>query len=177
MALSLEGCPLSRAEYDALVQRGALEDARVELLHGLIVTMSPHGKPHGYGITALTALLVPAVGARGKVRVQLSLAVSASSEPEPDVGRVREQREPGEVAALVLARDQADQAERRPRDRRTAAVVAGEPQQDLGRRDRRPCRGGCRRHGRRLCERSGSAGGGRDYRIGTFSCVAGRRSI
>jgi Uma2 family endonuclease len=115
MALSLEGCPLSRAEYDALVQRGALEDARVELLHGLIVTMSPHGKPHGYGITALTALLVPAVGARGKVRVQLSLAVSASSEPEPDVAVVP----PGdyldehpttawlviEVASSSLARD------------------------------------------------------------------------
>jgi len=79
--------PLSRAEYETLVRRGALDGARAELLHGRIVTMSPQGEIHSYCVTELGRLLVPAIGRRANVRVQMPLA-AGTSEPEPDVAVV-----------------------------------------------------------------------------------------
>ena len=37
---------LSRREYDKLVELGVFEDERIELLRGMLVTMSPQGGPH-----------------------------------------------------------------------------------------------------------------------------------
>jgi Uma2 family endonuclease len=93
MALSLDSDkarlqPLSRQEFDTLTRRGVLDDARVELLYGRLVSMSPQGGPHSYGVTELARLLIPAVGSRGRVRIQMPLAVSDTSEPEPDVAIV-----------------------------------------------------------------------------------------
>jgi Uma2 family endonuclease len=94
MALSLERpgkdtvAPLSRREFDELTRRGALDDARVELLYGRVVSMSPQGGPHSYGVTELARALIPAVGNKGRVRIQMPLAASDSSEPEPDVAIV-----------------------------------------------------------------------------------------
>ncbi len=107
--------PMTRREFDALARRGVLDDARVELLHGLVVSMSPQGGPHSYGVTELARILVQGVGRRGRVRVQMPFAASSDSEPEPDVAVVR----PGdylddhpstawlviEVADTSLARD------------------------------------------------------------------------
>lgn len=77
--------PLRRAEYDHLVEQGCFEDERVELLHGIIVTMSPQGPRHATVIEKLTMLLAPAVLGRASVRVQSPLAASEDSEPEPDL--------------------------------------------------------------------------------------------
>jgi Uma2 family endonuclease len=94
MALSLEQlgkgtvAPLSRREFDELTRRGVLDDARVELLYGRVVSMSPQGGRHSYGVTELARALIPAVGSKGRVRIQMPLAVSDSSEPEPDVAIV-----------------------------------------------------------------------------------------
>jgi Uma2 family endonuclease len=94
MALSLERpgkdtvAPLSRREFDELTRRGVLDDARVELLYGRVVSLSPQGGPHSYGVTELARALVPAVGSKGRVRIQMPLAVSDSSEPEPDIAIV-----------------------------------------------------------------------------------------
>jgi Uma2 family endonuclease len=94
MALSFEQpgsgtvAPLSRREFDELTRRGVLDDARVELLCGRVVSMSPQGGPHSYGVTELARALIPAVGRKGRVRIQMPLAVSDSSEPEPDIAIV-----------------------------------------------------------------------------------------
>jgi len=80
---------LSRREFDALTRRGVLDDARVELLYGRLVSRSPQAGPHSYGVTELARVLISAVGRRGRVRVQMPLAVSDSSEPEPDIALVR----------------------------------------------------------------------------------------
>ena len=81
--------PLLWREYDRLVDLGTFdEDERIELLCGFLVAMSPQRERHAYCITQLTRLLVPAVGNRALVRVQLPLAVSADSEPEPDISVV-----------------------------------------------------------------------------------------
>jgi Uma2 family endonuclease len=80
--------PLRRAEYDRLVEQGCFDDERVELLHGILVTMSPQGPRHATVIEKLNMLLAPAMLGRASVRVQSPLAASEDSEPEPDLAVV-----------------------------------------------------------------------------------------
>jgi Uma2 family endonuclease len=77
--------PLRRSEYEELVRRGALQDARVELLYGRIVSMSPIGGPHRYSVRHLARILVVALADRANVEVQSSFAAPDESEPEPDL--------------------------------------------------------------------------------------------
>jgi Uma2 family endonuclease len=96
---------LKRAEYDELVRLGTFEDERVELLHGVIVTMSPNYPEHAGPITRLNALLVPALLGRADIRVQLSYWADDESEPEPDIAVVPHgpwQREHPSSAHLVI---------------------------------------------------------------------------
>ena len=73
-------------EYYGMVQAGLLaEDARVELIEGEIFDMAPIGTQHDAIVSRLNYLLMPAAGARAIVRVQQSLRLSRSSEPQPDV--------------------------------------------------------------------------------------------
>jgi len=80
--------PLRREEYDRLVALGVFDDERVELLEGVIVTMSPNNPEHASPIQLLTQLLVLALNGRALVRVQLSLLAARESEPEPDLAIV-----------------------------------------------------------------------------------------
>lgn len=80
--------PLRRAEYEQLVELGWFEDEAVELLHGLLVTMSPQSEPHARVILLLTAYLIRHLGDQVEVRPQLPLAVADDSEPEPDIAVV-----------------------------------------------------------------------------------------
>jgi Uma2 family endonuclease len=80
--------PLKRAEYDRLVAAGVFEDERVELIEGVIVTMSPNNPEHASPIQILNELLVPALVGRAIVRIQLSIVAARESEPEPDVAIV-----------------------------------------------------------------------------------------
>lgn len=81
--------PLRRLEYDQLVELGAFAEERLELLHGMLVTvMSPQRPRHAETTSRLAKRLVRLLGDRGEVRVQCPLAVSGDSEPEPDVAVV-----------------------------------------------------------------------------------------
>ena len=80
--------PLRRSEYDQLVEIQAFCDEKVELLYGRLVVMSPQGTRHAGVIQRLTMILAREVGERAEVRVQLPLAVSDTSEPEPDLSIV-----------------------------------------------------------------------------------------
>jgi Uma2 family endonuclease len=80
--------PLSRAEYEAMVERGELDDERVELLRGELCRMSPQGPLHAHAATRLSHLLFRALSERAWVRMHSPLAVSADSEPEPDLAVV-----------------------------------------------------------------------------------------
>jgi Uma2 family endonuclease len=80
--------PISRAEYERMVELGMFVDERVELLYGAIVQMSPIGAPHNATLQRLNRLLVLAAGERAWVRIQSSFAASDGSEPEPDVAVV-----------------------------------------------------------------------------------------
>jgi Uma2 family endonuclease len=76
--------PLKRVEYDRLVALGVFEDERIELLHGVLVRMSPNGPDHASPVDKLTMILVPALVGKARVRVQLPLVAHDESEPEPD---------------------------------------------------------------------------------------------
>lgn len=76
---------LSRAEYEALGRLGAFDDQRVELLHGVIVRMSPIGPSHVWASNRLGFALANQLGDRAFVAIQSSFAASEDSEPEPDI--------------------------------------------------------------------------------------------
>src|SRR6478735_2140887 len=76
--------PLRRVEYDQLVALGTFEGERIELIGGALRQMNPIGPPHASTVDRLGELLVIALVARARVRVQGSFAASELSEPEPD---------------------------------------------------------------------------------------------
>lgn len=80
--------PLTRAEYDQLVGIGAFEDERIELLYGMLVEMSPQKPDDAFPIQLLTEWLIRHLQGRAQVRVQLPLALTDDSEPEPDIAVV-----------------------------------------------------------------------------------------
>jgi Uma2 family endonuclease len=80
--------PLRRPEFERMVEEGLFRDERVELLQGVLVEMGPQGTRHAATIQRLTDALVPPLVGRANVRIQLPLAVSEDSLPEPDVAVV-----------------------------------------------------------------------------------------
>jgi Uma2 family endonuclease len=76
---------LSRREYDKLVDLGVFEDERVELLRGMLVTMSPQGGPHATISGWFAQQLSIVLGMKFDVRSHCPYAASDDSEPEPDV--------------------------------------------------------------------------------------------
>jgi Uma2 family endonuclease len=78
-------------EYHQLVESGALEDARVELIGGLIVAMSAKTPAHEYVLMWLSDWLhTHADRVRYEVRNQSALTI-IDSEPEPDLLLVKRQ--------------------------------------------------------------------------------------
>lgn len=76
-------------EYFALVDAGLLApDEKVELLHGLIVSMSPQQPAHAATVWWISGRLGALVGDRAIVRSQLPLLAAVDSVPEPDVAVV-----------------------------------------------------------------------------------------
>ena len=75
--------------YFRLVDDGLIErDDRVELLEGVVVSMSPQNPPHATTVSKVARALAALVGERGAVRVQLPFLAGAASVPEPDVAVV-----------------------------------------------------------------------------------------
>jgi Uma2 family endonuclease len=111
---------LTRLEYEALVERGTLdEDDRIELLDGRLVFREPQGSRHAAACLRIRIALDRAFGRGYHVRPQFPIALDDASEPEPDIAVVRGQIEDYldahptspvlvvEVAGSSLARDRA----------------------------------------------------------------------
>lgn len=109
----------TRAEYDRLAAAGYFHpEARLQLIQGEIVEMSPQGAAHATAIRRMTRALETVFRGGHDIRVQLPIALSDDSEPEPDVAVVRgtiedyEEQHPstavliGEVADSTLHFDQ-----------------------------------------------------------------------
>jgi Uma2 family endonuclease len=78
---------LDADRYSRIVESGALDGQRVELIDGIILRMSPHSPEHSLVIRRLTRHFARAAG---DVLVQLPLQVAADSVPEPDLAVVDE---------------------------------------------------------------------------------------
>lgn len=81
--------PYTAARFFSLVDEGVLRpDDRVELLEGVIVSMSPQNPPHASAVYRVSEALRAALARPALVRVQLPLVTSEISVPEPDVAVV-----------------------------------------------------------------------------------------
>jgi Uma2 family endonuclease len=80
--------PLKRVEYDKLIELGAFQNEKIELLEGLLVPMSPIGPPHSSAVQMLSEFFMVALLGRATVRIQNPFAALELSEPEPDVAVV-----------------------------------------------------------------------------------------
>jgi Uma2 family endonuclease len=79
---------LTRAEYARLGELDFFRGERVELIHGIVLRMSPIGPPHASVVARLNELFLPRLIDRATVRIGLPLAACDESEPEPDLAVV-----------------------------------------------------------------------------------------
>jgi Uma2 family endonuclease len=94
---------LDARSYGRIVEAGALDDQRLELLDGLLIEMSPNSPRHAALVQRLTHHL--ATARERYLRVQLPLAVAEDSVPEPDLALVAAPASPAEhprTADLVV---------------------------------------------------------------------------
>jgi len=108
--------PLRRVEYEKIVADGLFDGERIELLDGVIVELSRQDPRHAATVQRLTQVFAAALMERAHLRIQLPLAVSDQSLPEPDVALVR----PGDYdaahpATAFLAIEVADASLRKDR--------------------------------------------------------------
>ncbi len=96
-------------EYHRMAEAGVLApDARVELIEGEIIDMSPIGTRHGSTVLRLTHLLNRACEDHAILSVQGALRLSNRSEPEPDLMLLRPRTDyyatahPGPADVLLL---------------------------------------------------------------------------
>jgi Uma2 family endonuclease len=79
----------TRNEYDRLVAAGAFRpDARVQLIQGEIVEITPQTAAHATALRLLQKTLDAVFREGYDVRAQLPLALGEQSEPEPDIAVV-----------------------------------------------------------------------------------------
>lgn len=78
--------PMHRDEYFALAEHGYFDDEKIELLDGLVVTVSPESDPHALVIRELNWLLARSLPETGwRVSVGHPFLAGNWSVPEPDV--------------------------------------------------------------------------------------------
>ena len=78
--------PFTVGDYHRMAETGVLrQDARVELLDGQVVEMSPIGSRHAGCVFHLNQMLFGALAGRAGVNVQNPVVLDDHSEPQPDI--------------------------------------------------------------------------------------------
>lgn len=89
MRLSASAYPaahrFTRGEYQRMAESGLFLTERVELLDGVIVTMSPQKSRHAGTVHRLLAVLSRVLARGAYIRVQAPVILTDWSEPEPDI--------------------------------------------------------------------------------------------
>ncbi len=79
----------TRHAYDRMILNGIFHpEARLELLNGEIIDMSPQGSFHSTSVILATEMLRSSFSKGYVTRVQMPLALAPDSEPEPDIAVV-----------------------------------------------------------------------------------------
>lgn len=90
MSVSISRHYFTAAEFERMGEAGIFrKDARLELLEGEIIEMSPIGSRHAACVNILSRLLNLAIGDRAIVSTQNPLRLDDFSEPQPDVALLR----------------------------------------------------------------------------------------
>jgi Uma2 family endonuclease len=127
MAVDVRRHRFTREDYHRMAETGILRpDARVELIDGDIVEMSPIGRRHNSRVDWCTRTFTRALGERAIVRVQGSIVLDDNGEPEPDLVLLRPRVDfyaekdatPEDVLLIVEVADSSE-----PYDRRTKAPL------------------------------------------------------
>lgn len=97
----------SRVEYDRAVAAGVFgPEARIELVDGALLAMTPQGSRHATAVRLVEDALRRVFGAGHDVRAQLPLALDDCSEPEPDIavveGHARDYRDAHPTGAALI---------------------------------------------------------------------------
>jgi Uma2 family endonuclease len=71
-------------QYDRMTREGAFDDAKVELLDGVIYDKMPHNAPHDHAVSQLQLALILTFQGAMVVRTQSSVTFPTSV-PEPDI--------------------------------------------------------------------------------------------
>jgi Uma2 family endonuclease len=127
MAVEPRRYRFTRDDYHRMARTGILKpDARVELIDGEIIEMSPIGNRHMAAVDRLNGLFTPRVVGAAIVRVQGSIALGDDGEPEPDLVLLRYRDDfygttDATEEAVLLVVEVADTSERY--DRRTKAPL------------------------------------------------------
>lgn len=78
--------PFTVGDYHRMAETGVLrQDARVELLDGQVVQLSPIGSPHAGCVNRLNQMLAQAAAGRATLGIQNPVVLDNFSEPQPDV--------------------------------------------------------------------------------------------
>ncbi len=79
-------------EYHRMIEAGVFEeDEYLELVEGVLVTMTPQTVQHARAIQRLSRMFFLGLGTEFVIRVQLPLTLGMHSEPEPDLAVVTEE--------------------------------------------------------------------------------------
>lgn len=115
---------LTSAQYEALVDSGALDDEPVELLDGLLVRMSPQSEDHEVVVRTLQGLLL---GRQELLAVQMPVRIGDGWAPEPDVSLKPDPRR-GEVERPLLVVEVMVTQHREAREKLPGYALARIPQ-------------------------------------------------
>jgi Uma2 family endonuclease len=90
MAIAQAPYRFTSAEYHRMAELGILSpDARIELIDGVIIEMSPIGRRHLACVDRLSKLFNSQLGDAVIVRTQSSVVLGDGREPEPDIALLR----------------------------------------------------------------------------------------
>ena len=101
-------------DYHRMGEAGIFADAgRVELIEGVVASLSPVGPRHFATILRISRLLAKAVGERATLSIQGPIRLAPRSEPEPDVAVLKPRADdyeqglpgPSDIFLLVEASD------------------------------------------------------------------------
>jgi Uma2 family endonuclease len=113
-------------DYHRMGEAGILlEDDRVELIYGEIVTMSPIGNPHNAAIDRANRALNRLLGDSAIVRVQGSVRLDRYNEPQPDIVLLKPRDDfykatgagPADILVIVEFADSSIEYDRRVKSR------------------------------------------------------------
>ncbi len=80
---------LSADEYQKMGKAGIFDDKRVELLDGIIYTMTPITPNHNGHVDKVAEFFIVKLYKKAKIRTQGSIRINEASEPEPDITILR----------------------------------------------------------------------------------------